>query len=119
MTDPWQPKLGALGDLLRAQRRAAGHSLRDIAALTNVSSAYLSQLERGLHEPSARILRSLADALNLSSETLLAQAGYVDPPEAGPDAPAAPTTEAAIESDPKLTADQKEALLRVYRSFRG
>jgi transcriptional regulator with XRE-family HTH domain len=121
MTDPWRPQLEALGELLRTQRRLAGHSLRDLAGLTDVSSAYLSQLERGLHEPSARVLRSIAGALDLSAETLLAQAGFVEPSEGSQDRSpeTAPDTEAAIEADPHLTADQRETLLRVYRSLRG
>jgi transcriptional regulator with XRE-family HTH domain len=121
MTDPWRPQLEALGELLRTQRRLAGHSLRDLAGLTDVSSAYLSQLERGLHEPSARVLRSIAGALDLSAETLLAQAGFVEPSEGPHDRSPepAPDTEAIIEADPHLSADQKETLLRVYRSLRG
>jgi transcriptional regulator with XRE-family HTH domain len=117
VTEPWNPHLEALGELIRAQRRMAGHSLRDLAALTDVSSAYLSQLERGLHAPSARVVRSIADALDLSAETLLAQAGFVDPKPAREEGP--PDTEAAIKADPSLTEEQKEALLQVYRSFRG
>jgi transcriptional regulator with XRE-family HTH domain len=119
VSDAWEPQLAALGALLRAQRSAAGRSLREVAALTNVSSSYLSQLERGQHEPSARVLRSLAVALDLSAETLLAQAGFVDPKEEGAPSPASSGTEEAIGSDPSLSAGQKEALLRVYRSFRA
>jgi transcriptional regulator with XRE-family HTH domain len=118
MDSSWQPQLAAFGELLRAQRHATGRSLRETAALTSISSSYLSQLERGLHEPSARVVRSLADALDLSAETLLAQAGFVDPKEAPSASAAAPATEAAIARDPNLTPEQKETLLHVYRSFR-
>ena len=45
-------------------------SLRDLADLTNVSNPYLSQIERGLHEPSVRVLKAISDALNVSIETL-------------------------------------------------
>ena len=38
-------------------------SLRELSTLTNVSNAYLSELERGLHEPSLRVLRAIASAL--------------------------------------------------------
>ena len=49
-----------LGPYLRAQRRLAKLSLRQMAELAGVSNPYLSQIERGLHEPSVRILaRSL------------------------------------------------------------
>ena len=77
-----------------------------------MSNPYLSQLERGLHEPSVRVLQSIARALNVSAETLLAQAGIADEP-AGDEV----DTEAAIRRDPHLTDDQKQAMLTVYRSY--
>jgi hypothetical protein len=59
-----------------------------------------------------RVLKSLADAFNLSAETLLEQAGLLDDA-----APGKPDTEAAIRADTRLTDSQKEALLGVYRGF--
>jgi hypothetical protein len=57
-------------------------------------------------------VKSLADAFNISAETMLEEAGLLD------DAPSGPAdTEAAIRADPRLTASQKEALLGVYRGF--
>ena len=44
--------------------------------MTSVSNAYLSQVERGLHQPSLKVLHSIADALQLSTEQLLSQAGW-------------------------------------------
>ena len=46
--------VGALGDFIRSQRRLAELSQRELAKLADLSDAYLSQLERGLHEPSVR-----------------------------------------------------------------
>ncbi len=122
--DLWQPHFEAFGSFLRAQRQLANLSLREMAARTKVSNAYLSQLERGLHAPSVRILRSIARALDISTEVMLAQAGLFEPDPATPDGAAGtadpdepPDTEAAIRNDPRLTEDQKGALLRVYRSF--
>jgi len=88
--------MDALGGFIRAQRHLANLSLREMASLTSVSNAYLSQIERGLHQPSLKVLRSIADALNLSTEQLLAQTGWMrgnghrgrDP--AGPPAVAGP-----------------------------
>ena len=84
-----------------------------------MSNAYLSQIERGLHAPSVRVLRSIAKALDLSAEAMLAQAGLFEDDAAADDAVRRqpPATEAAIRRDPKLTSDQKEALLSVYRSY--
>ncbi len=118
--DPWKSQLEALGGFIKAQRQVANLSLREMARLTDVSNAYLSQIERGLHQPSVRVLRSLADALNVSAETLLAQAGLIDEDErtVAEEPPAGRArTVAAILADPGLTPEQREALLSVYRSF--
>jgi transcriptional regulator with XRE-family HTH domain len=115
-TDPWRPQLEALGALLRAQRTAADLSLRQLAERTQVSNAYLSQLERGLHEPSLSVLRAIADALGVPVQTLLARAGLLESGDLA--APAAVReTEAAILRDPELSEPQRTALLSVYRSF--
>ena len=119
--------MDTLGSFIRSQRRLANLTLREMAELAKVSNPYLSQIERGLHEPSVRVLRSIASALNISAETLLAQAGLLEgsgpnaAEEAGEDwqPPEATTTEAAIRLDPALTDAQKEALLAVYRGFVG
>jgi transcriptional regulator with XRE-family HTH domain len=116
--NPWEPHLAAFGQYLRSQRRLANLSLREMAERTKVSNAYLSQIERGMHAPSVRVLRSIARALDLSAEAMLGQAGLLDdarPADGGPAEP--PGTEAAIRADGKLTEDQKEALLSVYRSY--
>jgi transcriptional regulator with XRE-family HTH domain len=107
-------ELSALGAFIRAQRQLANLSLRQMAELTHVSNPYLSQLERGLHEPSVRVLQSISRALNVSAETLLAHAGLTTDPS--PDATVL-DTEAAIRADTHLHDDQKQALLSVYRSY--
>src|SRR6516165_5349166 len=78
MTDSWQAQREALGAFIRTQRKMANLSLRQLAELTSLSNPYLSQVERGLHQPSVRVLKAISDALNLSAETLLAQAGLID-----------------------------------------
>jgi transcriptional regulator with XRE-family HTH domain len=113
--DPWQQHVDALGEFIRAQRRLAKLSLRELAERARVSNPYLSQIERGLHEPSVRVLTSIAGALGLSPETLLAHAGMADTDDAP--AAASHSTEAAIRSDVALGDEQKDALLAVYRSY--
>jgi transcriptional regulator with XRE-family HTH domain len=113
----WRPNLDELGTFIRTQRRLANLTLRDMAELTNVSNPYLSQIERGLHEPSVRVLRSIAHALNLSAETLLARAGLLDAVTEPEIDEGVSLTEEVIRDDAKLTEAQKEALLSVYRSF--
>ena len=128
MKDPWESQREALGAFIRAQRRMANLSLRQLAELTHLSNPYLSQIERGLHQPSVRVLKQLSDALNVSAETLMAQAGLIDKvaadaagetaeADASPKAPA--PTEDSIRADERLSAEQKAALIAVYRSMLG
>ena len=114
--DAWRQQLEGLGEFIRSQRKLAQLSLRELADRTQVSNPYLSQLERGLHEPSMRVLRSIAHALDLSTETLLCQAGLLEPDDGG-GVPTAGDTESSIRADTRLSAEQKEALLAVYRSY--
>jgi transcriptional regulator with XRE-family HTH domain len=125
--DAWQAQREALGAFIRAQRQMANLSLRQLAELTHLSNPYLSQIERGLHQPSVRVLKQISDALNLSAETLMAQAGLIDAvaaDAAGGDegaqaGPKAPPTEDAIRFDERLSEEQKAALIAVYRSMLG
>jgi transcriptional regulator with XRE-family HTH domain len=120
MNDPWKAQMEALGSFIRTQRKLADLSLRELAEMTEVSNPYLSQLERGLHQPSVRVLKSIANALNLSAETLLVQAGLLERDDDEGDAAArpAPTVEDAIRTDASLSDAQKEALINVYRAMR-
>ncbi len=126
MKDPWEAQREALGAFIRTQRRMANLSLRQLAELTHLSNPYLSQIERGLHQPSVRVLKQISDALNVSAETLMAQAGLIDKVAAGAtgetadsDVPKAPPTEDAIRADERLSPEQKAALIAVYRSMLG
>ena len=112
----WSASMNALGEFIRTQRQLAKLSLREMAAMTSVSNAYLSQVERGLHQPSLKVLHAIADALQLSTEQLLGQAGWATgAPSSAPPAPGG--TEEAIRTDPRLSPEQRAALLSVYRSF--
>jgi len=119
LTDPWEAQTAALGAFIRGQRELARLSLRQLAEMTSLSHPYLSQVERGLHQPSVRVIKLLAEALNVSAETLLVQAGLLD----GQDEDAADgtrTTEqvtALIRADKRLSEAQKAALLAVYDSM--
>ena len=119
MTDPWEAQAEALGAFIRSQRELARLSLRQLAEMTSLSHPYLSQVERGLHQPSVRVLKLLAEALNVSAETLLVQAGLLSGRDE-PDDDGSKTTEqvtALIRTDKRLTEAQKAALLAVYDSM--
>lgn len=110
--DDLDSRLAELGGFIRGQREAAQQSIRDLARRAGVSNPYLSQIERGLRRPSAEILQQIARALSISAETLYVRAGILDA-EASP----VVSVPEAIAHDPRLTADQKQTLLTVYRSF--
>jgi len=119
MTRQWDAQMEAFGAFIRSQRKLANLTLRQLGELTSLSNPYLSELERGMHQPTVRVLRQLSDALNVSAEILLAQAGLLDPDlstetgsEHAPD-----SVERAIRTDPQLDQSQKAALLAVYQSM--
>jgi transcriptional regulator with XRE-family HTH domain len=119
VTEPWDAQMQALGAFIRSKRKLANMSLRQLAERTKLSNPYLSQIERGLHQPSVRVIRLISDALNVSAESLLAQAGLLhrDLPARAEADPAPPDIEAAIQSERRLTDDQKSALIAVVRSM--
>lgn len=102
-----------LGAYIRTQRKAAQLSLRKLASLAGVSNPYLSQIERGLRNPSAEILQAIARGLEISSETLYVQAGILDP-----DHDDRTDVETALSRARELTEAQRRTLLEMYRSFR-
>ena len=105
-------KVRDVGRYIREQRRQAELSVRNLAKLAGVSNPYLSQIERGLRQPSARILKDIAKALRISAETLYVRAGILDEEAEDTD------LVAAILRDPHLSERQKQVLIDVYASFR-
>jgi transcriptional regulator with XRE-family HTH domain len=122
VTGTWNAQTQCLGALIRKRRKLARLSLRQLAEMTSLSDPYLSQLERGMHLPSVRVLKLLSEALNVSAETLLAQVGLFDLASSGDgaaaaDEPPASSVESAISADERLADQQKAALIAVYRSM--
>jgi transcriptional regulator with XRE-family HTH domain len=101
-----------LGTFIREQRASARLSLRRLSELAGISNPYLSQIERGLRRPSAEILQQIAKALRISAETLYVQAGILEPRLGSPD------LSQVILADPTISEEQKQALVRIYLSFR-
>ncbi len=119
MNEPWDSQMEALGAFIRSKRKLANLSLRQLAERTKLSNPYLSQIERGLHQPSVRVIRLISDALNVSTETLLTQAGLLHREPAGSGkAQAHPVDiETAIRAEQRLSDEQKSALIAVLRSM--
>lgn len=104
-----------LGEFIRSQRELANLSLRQLAEMAKISNPYLGQVEKGLYKPSADVLKNIASALEISAETMYAQAGLLDEDAK----PAGRDVEQAIRLDGDLTTDQKDTMIRIYRGFLG
>ena len=109
--DPTE-RLRDLGSFIREQRASSRLSLRRLSELAGISNPYLSQIERGLRRPSAEILQQIAKGLAISAETLYVRAGILE-------ADSESDLEIHIHADPKLSAEQRQALVQIYRSFVG
>ena len=101
----------SLGEFIREQRSSSHLSLRRLSEQAGISNPYLSQIERGLRKPSAEILQQIARALRISAETLYVRAGILEERDGTND------LEGAILGAPELLEEQKQTLIRVYRSF--
>ncbi len=105
-------RFNELGSFIRQQRSSARLSLRRLSELAGISNPYLSQIERGLRRPSAEILQQIAKALRISAETLYVQAGILEKPDGDTD------LSRHIFADHHLTEEQRQAMMRIYLSFR-
>jgi transcriptional regulator with XRE-family HTH domain len=103
-----------LGEFIRRQRELQELSMRQLADLVGISNPYLSQIERGLREPSEKVLGAIAENLELSADALSEHGGRrTEAADAGEE----PAVVAAIRADPMLTARERQALLEVYSAF--
>ena len=102
-----------LGEVIRRQRELNRLSMRQFAQMAGISNPYLSQIERGLRDPSARVVDAIARSLETSADALYEQAGLRLDDE--PDQ--ALGVRAAIQADRALTPRQRRALLDVYDAF--
>jgi transcriptional regulator with XRE-family HTH domain len=102
----------SFGEYIRRQRELHELTMRQLADLVGISNPYLSQIERGLREPSERVLEAIADNLEMSAETLKRHKARTTE-EADEDS----AVVAAIRADKALTAAQRKALIEVYESF--
>jgi transcriptional regulator with XRE-family HTH domain len=107
-----EPTEFSLGEIIRRQRELSRLSMRQFAQMAGISNPYLSQIERGLREPSDRVVDAIARSLETSADALYEEAGLVADEdsalEAVPD---------AIVADPALTPRQRKVMLDVYEAF--
>nr|MDT0659931.1 helix-turn-helix transcriptional regulator [Micromonospora sp. DSM 115978] len=99
---PWRPDAGpargeplwrhVLGDRLRNLRHERGETLTETAARAGVSPQYLSEIERGIKEPSSEMIAAVGGALDVTlAELVTSVADHIR----ATDRPAAPVTRAA------------------------
>jgi transcriptional regulator with XRE-family HTH domain len=103
----------SLGDIIRRQRELSELSMRQFARMVGISNPYLSQIERGLREPSQKVMEAIAESLHTSADTLYEQAGIADDDDGSGES----AVVEAIRADGALTPRQRQALIQVYEAF--
>jgi len=73
MSGPEYPLRAALGERAKAFRKARGHTLRELAEKSGLSTRFLSQVESGQANPSLESMHELAKALGVHIFTLVGQ----------------------------------------------
>jgi transcriptional regulator with XRE-family HTH domain len=101
------------GQYVRRQRELQELTMRQLADLVGISNPYLSQIERGLREPSERVVDAIADNLEMSAEALKRHRVRVEEADEGEE----PAVISAIRADKDLSAGQRRALIEVHQAF--
>ena len=73
----------SIGRMLRQHRVMLELTIRQLAAISGVSSSHLSRIEKGERFPSASVLRRVARPLGFEESELFSLAGYLSPPSPG------------------------------------
>lgn len=108
---------GVLGQYLWDVRNARGMTLRQVEEASDVSNAYLSQLETGkIKQPSPHILHELAEVYNVPYETLMEKAGYIKREEGDKSKGRPRKGRVATFATEDLTEDEEAELLK-YLAF--
>lgn len=75
--------MNELGTYIKEKRTEKGLSIRRLAELAAISHTEVKRIEDGLRkQTSPQVLRSIASALGVPYEDLMAAAGYIDEPTA-------------------------------------
>lgn len=64
----------ALGHTIRAERTKRKMTMRTVSGNSAVALGYLSEIERGLKEPSSEVVEGIAAALGLPTWSLVSKA---------------------------------------------
>src|SRR3954469_18793371 len=74
----------SVGRQLREERLSSGKRLIDVADQAGVSPQYLSEVERGLKDPSSELLAAIAGALRLSVAEIATRVATSNPSTQSP-----------------------------------
>ena len=114
-TTPAPTPAQTLGEFLKHLRTVRRLTLRDVEDASEISNAYLSQLENDkIAKPSPHILHKLAEVYRVAYEALMEKAGYITRVAATSKTTA--TGRLATFANEKLTAAEEEELLK-YLAF--
>jgi len=102
-----------LGKILKQRRVMILLTLKELSAISGISSSYLGRIEWGECFPSASILRKIAKPLGSSEGELFARAGYLSPQP-----PTAVESEAG-RLDPYVAAVLSQESVEIQRAVIG
>ncbi|MDE2682878.1 MAG: helix-turn-helix transcriptional regulator [Chloroflexota bacterium] len=117
-----------IGALLKRLRGRV--SLREVTRRTGVSTSYLSQIERGMSQPGANVIRKLAELYNVDAQQLLNRAGHGPQPDPyGDEAMDVerayrfvlddPAFRVGTRPDGPMTINAKRFIVEMYEKFTG
>ncbi len=116
------------GSLLRRLRGRV--SLREVTRRTGVSASYLSQIERGVSQPGANLLRKLAELYRVDPDDLIRRAGHGSQPDPFSDQAMDverayrfvlddPAFRVGTRPDGPMTVNAKRFIVEMYEKFTG
>lgn len=117
-----------MGALLKRLRGRV--SLREVTRRTGVSASYLSQIERGVSQPGANVIRKLAELYKVDTRQLLRRAGHGPQPDPyGDEAMDVERAYRFVLNDPAfrvgtrpdgpMTLSAKRFIVEMYEKFTG
>ncbi len=106
----------SLGQTIKTAREVMSLTLRQVEEATNISNAYLSQLENDkIKKPSANVLYKLASVLNVELDSLLAASGIIEKNTAKPNK----LLNTVAFSAQGLTSEEEEELMQYLKFLRS
>lgn len=100
-----------IGNKLNSIRNQQSLSLEEVAFLASVNTAHLSQIERGIGNPTVETLYKICQSLNYSLKDL-----FSDVPETAKEFPKTEVTDKILIQIAQFTPSQQKELLNIIHS---